>query len=124
MSYLAIFFGGGLGAIARFTISLFVSRRVSEAFPWATLSVNFIGALFIGVIVELLALKYSASENLRYFLVTGFLGGFTTFSTFSLESALLWTRGDYWLLTGYIFASVFGTIIAVLGSMHFVRIFL
>ena len=124
MNYLIIFLGGGLGSVLRFVISSFISRRVTETFPLSTLSVNLIGAFLIGVIIESLALKYSVSENLRYLLVTEFLGGFTTFSAFSLESALMWTRGDYLSLATYIFLSVIGTIIAVLAAMHLTRIFI
>lgn len=121
MTYLAIFFGGGLGSIFRFVISSFVSRNIAGNFPWYTLSVNLIGAFLIGMIVELLALKYSNSPQINYLLITGFLGGFTTFSAFSLESSLMWTRGDYLMLASYILASVIGTIFLVLLAAHFTK---
>jgi CrcB protein len=124
MSYLIIFLGGGLGSVLRFSISSFVGRKIVGNFPWSTLSVNLIGAFLIGVIIEVLAQKYSSSTNLRYLLVTGFLGGFTTFSAFSLESAFMWIRGDYLLLACYILASVLGTISLVLMAMQITKIIL
>jgi len=86
------------------------------------LAVNLLGAFLIGVVAELFSLKYN-NETWRYFLVTGILGGFTTFSAFSLESALLWMRGDYAAFLFYVFASVVGTILLVLFAMASVRIF-
>lgn len=113
-----VFLGGGAGSVARFGITNLVSRYSStSSFPWHTLSVNIIGALIIGALMELLALRLSLPSSARFLLVTGFLGGFTTFSAFSLESALLFEKSDYVNLAAYIAASVIGTIIAVfIGS--------
>ena len=122
MSYLAIFMGGGLGSVSRFLISSLISKNTAESFPFGTLIVNLIGAFLIGLLVEFLALRYSVSENLRYFLITGFLGGFTTFSAFSLESALMWMRAEYLLLIIYILASVVGTIVAVISATYLARL--
>jgi CrcB protein len=88
MNYLAVFIGSGLGGISRFAVSAFIGHRIIGNFPWNILSVNLIGAFLIGVISELLALKYSESLNMNYLLIVGFLGGFTTFSAFSLEGTL------------------------------------
>lgn len=120
-TYLMVFLGGGAGAMSRLAVSSFVSKQAGGDFPWGTLVVNLIGAFAIGVIVEILALKFSASQNIRYLLVTGFLGGFTTFSAFSLESTLMLTKGDYISLIGYVTASVIGTILMVLAATHLVR---
>lgn len=120
-SYLAIFMGGGLGSVSRFVISSLISKNTAESFPLGTLAVNLIGAFLIGALIEFLALRYSAAENLRYFLVTGFLGGFTTFSAFSLESASMWMKAEYWSLVVYVLASVVGTIVAVIAAIHLVR---
>jgi CrcB protein len=120
-AYVMVFLGGGVGSILRLSISLFVGKQTGGDFPWGTLAVNLIGAFIIGLIVEMFALKVSPSENIRYLLVTGFLGGFTTFSAFSLESTLLLTKGDYISLVGYVSASVIGTILLVLAAMHLAR---
>lgn len=124
MNYLIIFLGGGIGSVMRFVISSAVGKNYNGGFPFATLCVNLIGAFLIGVFIELVALKYQDSTNLRYLLITGFLGGFTTFSAFSLESALMWTRHDYSLLMAYIAASVIGTIMLVLLAMQTTKIIL
>ncbi len=124
MNYLAVFIGSGLGGISRFAVSAFVGHRIVGNFPWNILSVNLIGAFLIGVISELLALKYSESLNMNYLLIAGFLGGFTTFSAFSLEGALMWMKGDYLSLGSYIFASVFGTILLVFVGMRVARLFI
>ncbi len=116
-----IFLGGGTGAVCRFALNNLVGRALGTAFPYGTLAVNLLGALLIGAIVEIIALKLSASEQLRFLLVTGFLGGFTTFSAFSLEAALMLERGDLRQLACYIAASVIGTIALVFLGTWLVR---
>ncbi len=123
MNYLLVFVGGGMGAVARFfAVSMVgkVTNHVSflpanlKDVPWGTLLVNWVGALLIGLIVEFFALKFSGNramnDMLRYFLVVGVLGGFTTFSAFSLETYLLFLRGDYGLAILYILLSVLGSV--------------
>jgi len=114
MNLLLVFIGGGIGSMARYTMMKAIGRFISTDFPWHTLGVNLLGALLIGAVTEFLALRVSGVEPARLLLVTGFLGGFTTFSAFSLEGALMWERGDNMLLAAYVAASVIGTIIAVL----------
>lgn len=114
MNLLFVFVGGGVGSVARYAMMRGIGRFVSSDFPWHTLGVNLLGALFIGAVTEFLALRVSAVEPARMLLITGFLGGFTTFSAFSLEGALMWQRGDYVALASYVAASVIGTIIAVM----------
>jgi len=118
-NFLLVFIGGGAGSVARYSMMNFISHRMegSATFPWHTLGVNLLGAFIIGAVMELLALYVSVAEPGRLLLVTGFLGGFTTFSAFSLEGALFLQKGDYVNLIAYVAASVIGTIIAVfLGS--------
>ena len=124
MPYLIIFLGGGIGSMLRFAVSSFVSKKIAGDFPWYTLTVNLIGAFLIGILVELIVTKYSESQNMRYLLITGFLGGFTTFSAFSLESSLMWMKGDYASLVAYITMSVAGTIGAVLLAMNLTKVIL
>ena len=124
MNLLLIFLGGGAGAISRYAMMNAVSRYLgAPVFPWATLSVNILGAFIIGVLMEILALRLSIGGAAKLLLVTGFLGGFTTFSAFSLEGALMFERHEYATLGVYIAASVIGTIIAVFMGSGLVRSF-
>lgn len=124
MNLLLVFIGGGLGSVARYGMMRAIGRMISSAFPWHTLGVNLLGALIIGALAEFLALRISGLDQARLLLITGFLGGFTTFSAFSLESALMWQKGDYILLAGYVAASVIGTIVAVLCGGAAARVIL
>ncbi len=119
--FLLIFLGGGLGSVSRFACSSLAGRVMGLQFPYGTLAVNLIGAFLIGIIVELMALKLSAPDHMRLLLVTGFLGGFTTFSAFSLETALMLQRGDYRQMLCYVLASVIGTVALVLCGTWLVR---
>jgi fluoride exporter len=121
MNFLIVFIGGGVGSVARFALSSLVGKYAGTNFPWGTLAVNLIGAFCIGLVVEALALKTNAPPQLRLLLVTGLLGGFTTFSAFSLENALMFERGDYLTLGLYVTASVVGTLIAVCAGMYVLR---
>ncbi len=118
---LAIFFGGGLGCVARFAVSMLATRLCGMNFPWGTLAVNLVGAFCIGLFIEAMAIKNNAHPLLPYLLVTGFLGGFTTFSAFSLESAQMWIRGAYAPLIIYICVSVIGTLAMVLLALRAAR---
>ena len=119
--FMLVFLGGGTGAICRYGLGQLVGRWLGTGFPYATLIVNLLGALLIGAIVELLALKMSLPPQLRFLLVTGFLGGFTTFSAFSLETALMLQRGDYLQAAVYCLVSVAGTVALVLGTSWLIR---
>lgn len=119
-----VFVGGGLGAVARYFVSMSVAARTDGGFPYPTLFVNLVGALIIGALVEAIALKVDISQQTRAFLITGILGGFTTFSAFSLESVMLIERGAYLNLCLYVLASVFGTIGLALLAMRATRLLL
>jgi CrcB protein len=114
MKFLFVFVGGGVGSVARYALMKAIGRVMGAAFPWHTLGVNLLGAFLIGAVTAFMALRISVVEPARLLLITGFLGGFTTFSAFSLENALMWQRGDYLSLATYIAASVGGTLFAVL----------
>ena len=103
--------GGAIGAGARYLIGRAFMQAGFIEFPWATLTINVTGSFLMGVLIEVVALRYNASNELRTFLATGILGGYTTFSTFSLEFATLYERGDLAAAFGYVVASV------VLGLM-------
>ena len=111
---LCVGFGGGIGAMLRYHITLAANRFLGLTFPFGTLLVNFLGGFMIGF---LLALAQSATwldTNIRAFLITGLLGGLTTFSTFSAESITLLTGAQPWLGIINIFANLCGALLAVL----------
>jgi len=116
--FLMVFLGGGCGTIARYTTMTMVNRIVPTTnFPWATLVVNLIGAIIIGFMLELLMLRTNPGDNAKLLYVTGFLGGYTTFSAFSLDAMLMIERSDYLNSFVYVTASVVGTVLAVfMGS--------
>ena len=118
-----VFLGGGLGAAARHGVNLLAAQAGGGRFPWGTLAVNVLGSLLIGVLVEWFALRVQLGQPLRLFLITGVLGGFTTFSAFSLEVGLLMERGQLLLAAGYVLASVAGAVGALFIGMHLVRQF-
>ncbi|WP_026989492.1 fluoride efflux transporter CrcB [Fodinicurvata sediminis] len=105
-SLLAVAAGGALGAVARHLLSAQIMRVSGFGFPLGTLSVNVLGGLLMGLLVSLFALHWNAGQEVRLFLTVGLLGGFTTFSTFSMETILLFERGQ-WMAAGlYVLASV------------------
>lgn len=121
--FIAIAVGGGLGALARHFLSAGIYSATGSTFPWGVLVVNVLGGLAMGLIVELGALKLSYSPETRAFLTTGVLGGFTTFSAFSLDTALLIERGDWLAALLYVTSSVVLSILALFGGLWLVRVF-
>lgn len=121
--FIAIAVGGGLGALARHFLSSGIYSATGDGFPWGILAVNVLGGLAMGLIVELGALKLSYSPEARAFLTTGVLGGFTTFSAFSLDTALLIERGDWLAALLYVTSSVVLSILALFGGLWLVRAF-
>ena len=113
--------GGGLGALARYYIAGWV-QPAGATFNWGIFIVNISGGLLMGLIVEASALKLNLSPELRSFLTVGILGGYTTFSTFSLDSALLLQKGEYALASGYIIGSVLLSILALFAGLWLVRV--
>jgi fluoride exporter len=114
--------GGGLGAVMRFVSSHFISRLLGTAFPWGTFSVNIFGGLLMGLMTGWFVAHYPAhTPPLRLFLVTGVLGGFTTFSAFSLEIVDLIDRGQAGMALAYAFVSVFISVAAVFGGLLFAK---
>ena len=121
MNNLIVFFGGGLGAAARYGMNIGVGRALGSAFPWHTLAVNIIGCFLMGVLTEAMALRLNLSNETRLFLVTGVLGGFTTFSAFALDFAFLVERRDVIGAAGYVLASVGLSLIACFVGLALVR---
>ncbi|MGE0831388.1 MAG: fluoride efflux transporter CrcB [Simkaniaceae bacterium] len=110
--------GGGVGAIFRFLVSRFSQGILGFAFPYGTLIVNVTGAFFIGLLSVLIFERVAhLGEELRALLLIGLLGGFTTFSSFSLETLVLWRRGEVFKTILYISLSVGLSLIATWGGM-------
>jgi CrcB protein len=117
----AIAIGGGIGSLARHYLSSGIYAVTGTAFPYGILSVNVLGGLVMGIVVELGALKLNYGLEMRAFLTTGILGGFTTFSTFSLDAALLIERGDWGLAATYMVGSVVLSVGALFAGLWLVR---
>ena len=120
---LAIAIGGAAGSLARHYLSSGIYNVTGSAFPYGILIVNVLGGLIMGVVVELGALKLNYSLEMRAFLTTGILGGFTTFSTFSLDAALLIERGDWLGAVTYMVGSVLLSVGALFAGLWLVRSF-
>ena len=123
MSFLLIFLGGGIGAALRHAVNLAAARWLGLAFPYATLIENVSGSLAMGLLAGYFALKGDASQGWRLFLATGILGGYTTFSAFSLDVALLYERGELGLAAFYVLASVALSIGGLFAGLALVRHF-
>lgn len=117
----AVALGGAFGSVARYLAGIGAGKLFGLGFPWGTLIINIAGSFLIGAFVELFALRLNLSQPIRVFLTVGFCGGFTTFSTFSLESYLLMERGEMIPAALYIVASVVLSIAALFGALHLVR---
>ena len=113
--------GGAIGASARHLVNLAFLRLLGPGFPWATMAVNIVGSFAMGVLVALLARRFGASDEVRLFVATGILGGFTTFSSFSLDVAALWERGEIGLTALYLLLSVVLSILALFAGLAIVR---
>jgi len=110
MTILLVAAGGALGAVARYCTYTLASRFLGIAFPFGTLIVNVIGSFAMGVVMAWFMKKAAFSEEMRLFLATGFLGAYTTFSTFSLDVWQLYEKGAYGSLLLYLSGSIFCSI--------------
>ena len=119
--FLLVFFGGGIGAALRHGVNLLSARLLGAAFPYATLIENVSGSLLMGLLAGYFAFKGEASQPMRLFLATGVLGGYTTFSAFSLDTALLWERGEVALAAAYVLGSVALSIAGLFAGLALMR---
>ncbi|MCF3595569.1 fluoride efflux transporter CrcB [Rhodobacteraceae bacterium LMO-12] len=117
---LQVALGGAIGASARYLTSIGAMRLMGPGFPWGTLAVNVIGSFLMGVLVVALAYK-DGSTRLAPFLMTGILGGFTTFSAFSLDTIAIFERGEVVLACFYVVASVLLSLGAIVLAMYLTR---
>jgi CrcB protein len=121
MNYLIVFFGAGLGGAVRHGVNILVPRLVGFGFPAHTLIINVLGSFLMGVIAEYFALRAHLPPLWRLFLTTGVLGGFTTFSAFSLDAALLYERGQLATAALYVVGSVVLSIAGLFAGLALVR---
>lgn len=121
MSYFIVFVGSGIGGALRHGANVASGHLVGHGFPAGTIFVNILGSLLMGVLVGLFAFKGHGDHGLRLFLATGVLGGFTTFSTFSLDSVTLYRRGELAAAAAYAVGSVTVSIGALVLGLYLVR---
>jgi CrcB protein len=109
-----VFLGGGLGSVARYAVNLAAGRTFGTTFPWGIMGINIAGSLLMGLLVGWLGARATGFDAAtRLFVATGVLGGFTTFSTFSLDAVTLWERGAQGAAIAYVAASVLVALVAL-----------
>jgi CrcB protein len=106
MLYLIVFLGAGIGGALRHGVNVGAARLFGYGFPFGTLIVNIVGSFLMGLLAGYFAFRPGINQHMRLFLTTGVLGGFTTFSAFSLDTALLIERHAFGLAAGYVVGSV------------------
>jgi CrcB protein len=116
-----VFIGGGIGSILRHGVNQAAARLLGSGFPYGTLTVNIVGSFIMGVLAGYFAFKSEASQPWRLLLTTGILGGFTTFSTFSLDVALLYERRDLGMAVLYVVASVGVALAGLFAGLFIIR---
>src|SRR3954466_15607919 len=121
MHYLLVFIGGGIGSNVRHTLNIVIARVLGTGFPYHTFIINITGSIVMGLIPGYLAFKGEASQPWRLFLMTGILGGYTTFSAYSLDAALLYERGEIWLALFYVVGSVVLSIAGLFAGLALMR---
>ena len=123
MGFLIVFFGGGIGAALRHGVNLLSARLLGTGFNYATLFENVSGSFVMGLLIGYFAFKGGVSQHWRLFLTTGILGGYTTFSAFSLDAILLYERGELGLAALYVALSVALSLGGLMAGMALVRHF-
>ena len=113
--------GGALGAVARYAVMVGAGHWAGFSSPYGTMAVNILGSFLLGALMEIIALFWTPSEEMRVFLVVGVLGGFTTFSSFSLDTVLLLQRNEVGLATLYVGGSVILSVLGFLAGLSLLR---
>jgi CrcB protein len=121
MLYLIVFLGAGVGGAMRHGVNVAATRLLGLGFPFGTLIVNIVGSFLMGLLAGYFAFRPGIGQHFRLFLTTGVLGGFTTFSAFSLDTALLVERHAYGMATGYAVGSVAASISALFFGLALFR---
>ena len=121
MGYLIVFLGAGIGGALRHGVNVGSARLFGYGFPYGTLIVNVVGSFLMGVLAGYFAFRPGIGQHARLFLTTGILGGFTTFSAFSLDTALLVERHAYGMAAGYAVGSVAASVSALFFGLALFR---
>jgi len=121
MNYLLVFIGGGLGSVLRHTVNVVCPKFLGTHFPYHTFIINITGSTIMGLIAGYLAFKGDAAQSWRLFLMTGILGGYTTFSTFEMETLLLAENGEFVKAALYVVLSVVIGFAAAFGGAYLAR---
>ena len=121
MGYAIVFLGAGIGGALRHGVNLASAKLFGLEFPYGTLIVNIAGSLAMGLLAGYFAYRTGIPQHMRLFLTTGILGGFTTFSAFSLDAALLMERHAYWSAATYVAGSVFLSLLALFVGLSIFR---
>jgi len=121
MLYLIVFLGAGIGGALRHGVNVGAARLLGYGFPFGTLIVNIVGSFAMGLLAGYFAFRPGIGQHVRLFLTTGILGGFTTFSAFSLDTALLVERHSLGLAAGYIVGSVAASVSALFFGLAMFR---
>ncbi len=118
---LAVALGGALGSVTRYLVGIGAGRLFGTDFPWGTLIINITGSFVMGLFAGLFATRWNLPQAARIFLTVGICGGYTTFSTFSLDTFYLIERGEFAATTAYMVGSALLSVGALIGAMHLVR---
>ncbi|ETN92354.1 camphor resistance protein CrcB [Gammaproteobacteria bacterium MOLA455] len=122
MSWMAVAVGGALGAMARYGVSTWVVQLSNHRFPYATLTVNVLGSFVMGILFVLIVERSALPTEMRDLWMIGFLGAFTTFSTFSLDALSLWQNGHLFMALLYVLATVVLCLLAIGSSIWLTRL--
>jgi CrcB protein len=122
MQWFAVAVGGALGSIARYALSTWIFDISSHKFPYATLAVNVLGSFFMGILFVIIVEKAALPTEMRSLLMIGFIGAFTTFSTFSLDALGLWQNGHIFMSVVYMLATVILCLIAISSAIWLTRL--
>ena len=123
MHWLAVAVGGALGSMARYALSTWIFQVSSHKFPYATITVNVLGSFVMGVLFVVIIEKAALPSEMRSLLMIGFIGAFTTFSTFSLDALGLWQNGHLFMALMYTLATVILCLIAISSAIWLTRLF-
>jgi len=121
LEYFLVFIGAGISGALRHGVNVLSLSLFGMGFPYGTLFINVIGSALMGVVIGLFAGSHLSGQYTRLFLTTGILGGFTTFSTFSIETVTLWERGQHIAAVGYVLASVIVSVAALGVTLYIMR---